>query len=68
MPRPVKVINEFKVRAGIADTFSTRSNELNVPPSAGVPFVSKDEGNAPAKFMRPTVCEAPSEQTMQSQS
>ena len=39
-----------------------------IPPSAGIPFVGVDEGNAGPKFMRGTVIQAPMEQSFQQQS
>ena len=36
MPRPLKFLNSFNVRANIPETYMTRSGEI--PPSAAVPL------------------------------
>ena len=40
------------------DQYLTKSN--TVPPSAGVPFIAVDEGNASPKFIRSTLTHVPS--------
>ena len=57
MPRPLGILNSYNARAGIPERYQTRSYE--VPPSAGIPFVSIDEGQCGPRFMRATVTNAP---------
>ena len=57
MPRPLKFINTFNVRATITEKFLTKSGEI--PPSASLPLQVIDEGNCAPKYMRSTVVQAP---------
>lgn len=66
MPRPLKHINQFNVRACIAEKYLTKS--LEVPPSSAIPFISVDEGQCPPKYMRSTVINAPLDSAMQNTS
>lgn len=52
MPRPIKLLNSYNYRAGIADRYPTKSNDT--PPSAGIPFLQIDEGQVGPKYMRAT--------------
>ncbi len=63
MPRPLKYTNAQKVREGIAEKYLTRSFEI--PPSPCIPSIAIDEGNTIPKYMRPTVINAPQDQSMQ---
>lgn len=54
-------MNEHYVRRGFAQEFKTRS-ELMVPPSAAVPQIAIDEGNAAPKYIRATSVGAPMDQ------
>jgi hypothetical protein len=42
MPRPLQLINQYNYRAGIAERFPTKS--IEIPPSAGIPYIQIDEG------------------------
>lgn len=53
MPRPLQLINQYNFRAGIPEQFLTKAVEI--PPSAGIPFIQIDEGQVGPKFMRGTV-------------
>jgi hypothetical protein len=64
MPRPIKLLNSYNVRAGIPEKFVTRATELTIPPSQAIPYVGIDEGNVLPKFMRGTVINAPQEQSL----
>lgn len=57
MPRPLKLINAYNYRAGVAERFPTKNNEC--PPSSGIPFIQIDEGQVGPKYMRGTVIQAP---------
>jgi len=37
----------------------TRANDMSIPPSAGLPFITFDEGNCGPKYIRPTTIIAP---------
>jgi protein transport protein SEC24 len=66
MPRPLKNINAYNYRAGVAERFPTKNNEC--PPSSGIPYIQVDEGQVGPKYMRGTVIQAPMEQDFQKQS
>jgi hypothetical protein len=57
MPRPIKVVNSHAFRNGIAERYHTKSGE--VPPTAGVPIITIDEGNAGPRYVRSTTMHAP---------
>lgn len=57
MPRPLRYINTYNVRACVAEKYLTKSTE--VPSSQAIPLVIVDEGQTGPKFMRSTVYNAP---------
>lgn len=59
MPRPLKLLNSYNVRACIPERFPSRGIDMQIPPSAGVPFITMDEGNCGPKYMRATSITAP---------
>jgi hypothetical protein len=59
MPRPIKLLNSYNIRACIPERFIAKSADMQIPPSAGIPFITIDEGNCGPKYMRSTVINAP---------
>jgi len=57
MPRPVNALNTYNVRAGIPERYQSKSVEG--PPSAGIPFITIDEGQCGPRFVRATTLNAP---------
>ena len=42
LPRPIKQLNAYNIRANIPDRYNTKI--IEVPPSGGIPFITIDEG------------------------
>lgn len=65
MPRPIKLLNSYNVRACIPEKYSSKGIDMQIPPSAGIPYIAIDEGNCIPKYMKGTVINAPIEQSLQ---
>lgn len=57
MPRPLRYLNTYNVRASIPEKFQTKSTEA--PPSSSIPMIIVDEGQCGPKYMRCTTINAP---------
>jgi hypothetical protein len=56
-PKPKDMLNEWDVKRGLVTQHGSRSN--TVPPSAAIPFIGIDEGQATPKLIRPTIGAVP---------
>jgi hypothetical protein len=57
MPRPLRMLNQTSSKNCLPDRFFSKG--VDIPPSAGMPWIQIDEGNAGPKYMRGTVIQAP---------
>lgn len=61
------MLNQTNIRFGIPETFSSEPASSELYPSAGIPFIQIDQGQAGPRFVRPTVVCAPADQNLQKQ-
>ncbi len=59
------MLNSTNVKKCQPDKYFSRGTDI--PPSAGIPWIQVDEGNAGPRFMRGTVIQAPQESSFPSQ-